>query len=57
MITKKERLTINSKKYYEKNREEINRRAREKIKNDPEHRARQIARQRKWLENNREKYI
>lgn len=56
MITKQERMRINSAKYHAKHRDEINKREREKRKNNPEYRIKAIARQKLWRENNKEKF-
>lgn len=56
MITRQERMRINSARYQERHRDEINKKAREKRKTDPEYRAKSIATQKRWLENNREKF-
>jgi len=55
MITS-ERLRQNAKRYNEKHRDEINKKARDKRKNDPIFRAHAIAMQKKWVENNKAKF-
>lgn len=55
-IKNPEKAKASMERYYNKHRDEVNKRARDKRKNDPIFRAHAIAMQKKWLKNNKAKF-